>query len=175
MIKKEDKKVILADLVERFKVSSGYYFVDFKGMNVQEAIRIRREMKKTGIGYKVAKNTLIRKALTELNISVVPDKVFKGETAIAFGIDDPIEPAKVIKELFDKYEKPVFKAAVLEGLYYDSSKLNTIASLPNKQDMMSSIVGSLHAPISGIVGSINAVLRDVASLVEEVAKKNNPA
>lgn len=175
MIKKEDKKVILADLVERFRQSSGYYFVDFKGMKVEDAIRIRREMKKTGISYKVAKNTIIQKALAELNISVVPDKVFKGETAIAFGSDDPIEPAKVIKEQFDKFEKPVFKAAVLEGLFYDSSKLNTIASLPTKQDMLASIVGSLHAPISGIVGSINAVLRDVVYLIEEVAKKNNPA
>lgn len=175
MIKKEDKKVIITELIEKFRQSSGYYFVDFKGMNVQDAIRIRREMKKTGIGYKVAKNTLIKKALAELNISIIPDKVFKGETAIAFGSNDPIEPAKVIKEQFDKYEKPVFKAAVLEGLYYDHSKLNTIASLPTKQDMLSSIVGSLHAPITGIVGSINAVLRDVAYLVEEVAKKNNPA
>lgn len=175
MITKEDKKVILADLVERFRQSSGYYFVDFKGMTVADAIRIRREMKKSGIGYRVAKNTLIKKALDELNISVVPGKVLKGETAVAFGIEDPIEPAKVIKEQFDKFEKPVFKAAVLEGLYYDSSKLNTIASLPTKQDMLASIVGSLHAPISGIVGSINAVMRDVVYLIEEVAKKNNPA
>ncbi len=175
MITLENKKVILANLVERFKNANGFYFVDFKGMKVEDAIRIRREMKKAGVDYKVAKNTLIRKALGELNISVVPDKVLKGETAIIFGSEDPIGPAKILKEQFEKFEKPVFKAAVLEGLFYDNSKLNTIAALPTKQDMLASIVGSLHAPISGIVGAINAVMRDVACLVEEVAKKNNQA
>jgi large subunit ribosomal protein L10 len=60
---------------------------------------------------------------------------------------------------------------LLEGQYFDGTKLKELAALPGKKEMMSAIVGSLHAPISGIVGSINAVMRDLASIIEEVAKK----
>lgn len=171
MISKAQKQVIVDGLVEKFKEATGFYFVNFKGMTVEDAIRVRREMRNLGVDYQVAKNSLIKRAMDEVGGFDLPDEIFKGETAVIFGYEDAIAPAKVIKEEFSKNEKPVLKAALIEGQYFDSSKLKELAALPSKDDMMAAIVGSLHAPISGIVGSINAVMRDVASLVEEVAKK----
>jgi large subunit ribosomal protein L10 len=72
--------------------------------------------------------------------------------------------------LLDKGAKPKLKVALIENVTYDKSKLNELASLPTKPEIISSIIGSLHAPISGIVNSINAVIRDLASIIEEVAK-----
>ena len=63
------------------------------------------------------------------------------------------------------------KAAVIEGVFYDGSQLKAVAALLSKPEVMAAIIGSLESPISGIVGSINAVMRDAASLIEEVAKK----
>ena len=70
-----------------------------------------------------------------------------------------------------KAEKPKLKLAVVEGQVFDGSQLKAVSELPTREDMIASIVGSIHAPISGIHGAINAVMRDVAMLVEEVAKK----
>lgn len=171
MVTLKQKKDIVSILVEKFKKADGYYFVDFEGINVAKTIALRREFKKEGFEFKVSKNTLFIKALNEIGNNVVPDDKFRGATAVVFGYGDPVKPARIIKEQVDKTQYPKLKAAVLEGVFYDGSKLKELSELPSKPDMIASIIGSLHAPITGIVGSINAVIRDVAYLVEEVAKK----
>jgi large subunit ribosomal protein L10 len=122
------------------------------------------------------KNTLIKKALgqSDNKFSAQQDKIaehLKGPTGVIFAYEDPVSPAKIIKKFFDKSEKPKLKLALVESQVYDSKKLNELASLPTKPEIISSIIGSLHAPISGIVGSLSAVIRDLASIIEEVAKK----
>ena len=171
MITKQRKQEIVSELVEKFRNASGFYLVDFAGMKVSDSIRIRREFKKLSVDYRVAKNTLIQLAMKEVGEYQIPSEVFTGQTAIIFGYSDPVSPAKTLKEQIDKFTKPLFKGAYIDGQFFDDKQLKKIASLPTKQDMMASIVGSLHAPISGIVDSINVVMRDLASVIEEVAKK----
>lgn len=171
MVTIEKKKEIVADLKEKFSKASGFYLVDFMGMSVEAAIRFRRELKKQNISYKVAKNTLIRRAIEETGDFGIPEKKYFGSTAVVFGNDDPVAPSRVIKEQFEKFDLPKLKAAVIEGHFYDGSQLKQIAALQSKPETIAAILGSLDAPITGIIGSINAVMRDVAYLVEEVAKK----
>ena len=97
------------------------------------------------------------------------------QTAIAFGYEDAVAPGKVIKKIYDKIDKPKFKGAVIEGQFFGENDLKKVASLPSREDMIAAIVGSLNAPASGIVGSISAVIRDLASVIDEVAKKQNAA
>lgn len=170
MVTKEKKKEIVADLVEKFNRASGFYLVDFQGMTVLASSRLRGELRKQDIEFKIAKNNLIKRAIVETKGIELDEAKYFGTTGVIFGYDDPVAPAKIIKEQFDKFEKPKLKAAVLEGQVFDGSQLSTIAALPTKQDVMANIIGSIQAPISGIVGSINAVMRDLASVVEEVAK-----
>jgi len=171
MITKDKKKETVSALVENLKDVQGIYFVNFKGMTVADAIRIRRSFKKVDIKYQVAKNSLIKRALDEVGGFDIPDSIFVEETGVVFSYEDPIAPAKIIKKEFDKEKKPTLKAAVVDGQFFEGSQLKELAALPGKPEIMSAIVGSIHAPISGIVGSINAVMRDLAYLVEEVAKK----
>lgn len=172
MITLNQKKEIVADLVERFNSASGFYLVDFMGMNVEDSQNFRKELREQGIEFKIAKNTLIKRALIESGSEgLIPDDKFFASTGIVFAIEDPVAPAKIIKSVFDKKDLPKLKAAVIENVYYDGSQLKTLAALQSKPEVISGIIGSLQSPISGIVGSINAVMRDVAYLVEEVAKK----
>ncbi|MFH1050899.1 MAG: 50S ribosomal protein L10 [bacterium] len=171
MITKQKKQEIVSGLIEKLKGVQGVYVLDFTGVTVFEAIKLRRAFKNINVNYVVAKNSLIKRALSDSPELKIPDNIFIGPSGLVFSYDDPIAPAKVIRDIFDKDKRPALKGAVLDGQFFDGSKLKELASLPGKKDMMASIVGSLHAPISGIVGSINAVMRDVAYLVEEVAKK----
>jgi large subunit ribosomal protein L10 len=171
MVTIEQKKQIVAELVEKFNATDSFYLVDFTGMTVAQSIAFRRELKKQGIAFKVAKNTLIARALTDTGKMNISENVLKGQTAIIFPGEDSVAPAKMIKQQFDKIQKPVFKGAVLEGVFYDGSQLNLLASLPGKKELIASILGSLNSPVSGIVGAINAVIRDLASVIEEVAKQ----
>ncbi|MGQ9818821.1 MAG: 50S ribosomal protein L10 [Candidatus Kapaibacteriales bacterium] len=173
MITREIKREKVAELVQKFQKARTYYFIDFTGMNVEATNQFRRELRKNNMELKVAKNTLIRQALMEAgNLPELPEGFF-GPTGIIFGYDDPVQPAKILKERYEKFQIPVFKGAVVEGVVYGSDQLKTLASLPSKSDIIAGILGSLNAPISGIVGAINSVIRDLVYLIEEVAKKKS--
>lgn len=170
---KEKKREVVQELTTMLDGANGIYSIDFTGLNVDNTIKLRRQFKDAGIKYRVAKNTLIKRALGDIGgYDHVVDK-FVGQTGIAIGYDDPASPARVLKKFLEdnKSEIPALNFAVLEGVVYGGDQLKQVASMPSRQDIMASIVGSLQAPISGIVGSINAVMRDLASVIEAVAKK----
>lgn len=175
MITKNRKQEIVDELVGLLENANGVYLVDFTFMTVAETYKFRKVVHEKGLVYRVAKNTLIERAADKLGKFSIPSSSLIGQTGLVISCDDPTAPAKVIKEFFDKSEKPKLKAAFLEGQYYDGSQLKTIASLPTRPELIAGILGSLNAPASGIVGAINAVMRDVASVIEEVAKKQNNA
>jgi large subunit ribosomal protein L10 len=175
MISLSQKKQQVEELVGLLKDATGVYLVNYRAMSVEETNKFRDELRAGGIKYKVAKNTLLRKALEQTEGLEFPADKLKEPSGLVITTGDPTAPSKIIKKAFEKGEKPVLKAALLDGQYFDGSQLKTIASLPSKEDMIAAIMGSLNAPASGIVGSINAVIRDVASLIEEVAKKQNNA
>ncbi|HET7152984.1 MAG TPA: 50S ribosomal protein L10 [Candidatus Kapabacteria bacterium] len=169
---KDEKQVIIDGVTEKVRRAKGLYLTDFTGMTVEQMTEFRRELRKSGIDFKVAKNTLIKRSLKEVGGYDKAYEALVGTTGIAFGYDDPVEPARIMKKFIEKNEeKPVLKMAFVEGVAYEGKHLKAIAALPSRNDLIAAILGSLQAPASGIVGSINAVMRDVASLVEEVAKK----
>ena len=174
---KQEKELEVSAIKEKLEKASSIYLTDFTGLTVQETNEFRDELFNAKVDYKVLKNTLIRKAL-EGSSNKFSEKItvisghLKGPTGVIFAYDDPVSPAKIIKKFFDKGEKPKLKVALVESEAYDGKRLNDLAALPTKPEIISSIIGSLHAPISGIVHAINAVLRDLASIIEEVGKKN---
>lgn len=172
---KEQKKEVVRQLTELFDNATGVFSIDFTGLNVADTIALREEFTEAGVNYRVAKNTLIKRALEEIGgYDDITDRLV-GQTGIAVGYDDPAEPARVLQKFLDdrKAETPAMNFAVIEGVVYDGNRLKEVASMPSRQDLMAAIVGSLHAPVSGIVGAINAVMRDLASVIEEVAKKQD--
>lgn len=172
---KEKKAESVQEIKEMIKSSEALYLTDFSGLTVEEVNEIRKEFFKSNVKYKVVKNTLTVRALKETdNYSSHIDKLtesLNGPTGIVFASENPAAPAKIIKKYFDKIQKPKLKVAVFENELYDSKSLNSLASLPTKEEVIASILGSLNAPASGIVGSINAVMRDLFSVIEEVGKK----
>ena len=171
MITKDKKQQTVAELVEKLQGAKGVYFVDFAKITVAQMIGIRRQMKDAGILVKVAKNTLLLRAWKEVSEVEFDEKMLFGQTAMVISYDDAIAPAKIIKTFYEKEDKLRLKLAVIEGQLFDGKDLKTIASLPSRADLIAGILGSLQSPISGIVGSINAVMRDLASVIEEAAKK----
>jgi large subunit ribosomal protein L10 len=170
-MKRSEKEAIIAEVADKASRAVALYFADFSRLTVAEETELRREFRKVGVEYNVAKNTLVRKALEQLTGY---DRVFDhlaGPTGIAYTYDDPAAPARVMKKFSDKTGKFKLKAAVLEKQIYDGSKLEQLATLPTRKDLMSSVVGSLEAPISGIVGALNAAMRDLVSVVDQIEKK----
>lgn len=170
-MKRSEKEAIIAEVAEKASRAVAIYFADFSKITVAEETELRREFRKNGVEYTVVKNTLIRKALEQLQgYDHVFDKLV-GPTGVAFSYDDPSVPAKVIKKFSEKAGKLSLKAAVIEKQVYDGSKLDQLASMPSRKDIIASILGSVQAPASGIVNAVNAVLRDLVLVLDAIEKK----
>ncbi|MEZ4691628.1 MAG: 50S ribosomal protein L10 [Ignavibacteria bacterium] len=173
---KNKKAESVREIKELIESSEAMYFTDFAGLTVEEVNELRQDFYKSDLKYKVVKNTLTSRALKESekyssHLEKL-DEILHGPTSIVFAYKNPVAPAKILKKFADKLDRPKLKLAIVENEVYDSKQLNTLASLPSKEEIISSILGSLDSPASGIVGSINATLRDLFSVIEEVGRKN---
>jgi large subunit ribosomal protein L10 len=168
---RSEKEAIVAEVAERAARATAMYFADFTGLTVEEATLLRAEFRKAGVEYRVVKNTLAKKALEQVTGY---DRVFEklvGPTGIAFSYDDAVAPAKIIKKFSDKSGKLKLKAAVLEKVVFDGSRLDELSKLPTRAELMAGVLGSIQAPMTGIVGAIGAVVRDLVNVIDAIEKK----
>jgi len=170
-MKRSEKEQIVAEVTEVVGRASGLFFTDFSGVTVEQATELRREFRKSGVQYRVAKNTFIRKALE--NVTGY-DKIFDklvGPTAVAFAFEDAVAPAKIIWKFSEKHGKLGLKVCVIEKQVYDGNKLDELAKLPTRKEMMASILGTIQSPLASVPTVLNAVMRDLVSVIDEVGKK----
>jgi len=170
-MKRNEKEQVAAEVADLISGSSSLFFTDFAGMTVAESNELRREFQKNGVKYQVVKNTLIKKAMQKFSSDDSTYRYLVGQTAIAFGVEDPVSPAKVLKKFFEKNQKPATKAFVIEKQVFEGSRLAEFAAMPSKPELISAIMGSLQSPASGIAGAISAVMRDLVSVIDAVGKK----
>jgi large subunit ribosomal protein L10 len=170
-MKRSEKEQIVTEVTEVASRASGLFFTDFTGLTVEQATELRREFRKSGVEYRVAKNTLVRKALENLTGY---DKVYDrlvGPTGVAFAFDDAVAPAKIIKKFSDKHGKLGLKVCVIEKQVYDGARLDDLAKLPTRKELMAGVLGTIQSPLAGVPTVLNAVLRDLVSVIDEVGKK----
>lgn len=168
---KNEKNEIISEVKDMISKSAAVYLTDYSGITVADINNIRNEFRKEGVEYKVYKNTLFKRALDESGKFEKLSGHLTGMTGFAFSNDNPTAPAKIIKKYFDANQKLSLKACYIENQYYEGKNLNILANLPTKREIIAGILGSLDSPAAGIVGAINAVIRDLVSVVDEISKK----
>lgn len=168
---KNEKSEIVSDVKEMIEKSTAVYVTDFKGINVADISALRNDFRKEGVNYKVIKNTLFIRAIKETGKYTKLEDYLVGMAGYAFTSDNPVAPAKIIKKYFDEKQKLALKACYIEDQFFSGSQLDELAKLPTKGEIIAGILGSISSPASGIVGAINAVMRDLVSVIDEISKK----
>lgn len=168
---KTEKAEIIEQINDLVNKSSGIFLVDYRGVTVEDINKLRSSFRKEGVTYKVFKNTLFKKALGQMKGFEKFNEQLVGMIGVAFAGDNFVAPAKIIKKYFDDKQKFSFKGCYIESTFYGADQLNTIASMPTKEEIIAGIIGSVASPATGIVGAINAVMRDLVYVIDEVAKK----
>jgi len=170
MDKNEKSEIVgkIKDLVEK---SMGIYLIDYEGLNVEDISLLRREFIKEGVTYKVFKNTLLKRAFEDVGGYEDFNPLLVGMTGVAFTDENYVAPAKIIEKYFKKNDKFSLKGSYIESQFYGADKLSLLASMPTKEEVISSILGSINNPASGIVGAINAVTRDLVGVIDAISKK----
>ena len=171
----EQKKQVVAELVETLKSAQAGVLVDYRGLTVEQDTDLRRKLREAGIEYKVVKNTLTRFAAKEVGLDGL-DEQLNGPTALAVSADDPVAPAKVIADFAKTAECLQIKAGFLDGAVITLDEVNTLANTPSRDTLIAKIMGSLNAPISNLVRTLQALVDNGVEPSEiNIAKEEAPA
>jgi len=170
----EEKKQMVAELVEKIKNASSGVLVNYQGINVEQDTKMRTELREAGVDYFVFKNTLARLAVKECGFDeLLP--VLEKMTAIAISENDPVAPAKILAAYADKIETFNVKAGFVDGTVIDVKGVNQLATLPSKEQLIAKVLGSLQSPIYGLVNVLNGNLRGLACVLQAIHDKKAEA
>ena len=165
-----EKETTVKEIAEKIGASKSVFLTDFTGLNVQEISNLRKSFREAAVEYKVVKNTLTRLSVKSAGYEELTEYL-EGPTALAFGLDDPAAPAKVIKEFTKKSDKLKVKACLFEGTLLGEDQLTDLASLPSREEMLGKLAGVLNAPISNLAFVLNGILSQVVYVLNAVKDK----
>jgi large subunit ribosomal protein L10 len=145
--------------------------VSFSKLTVNKDIEFRNSLREAGAKYQVVKNTLARIAARDTQFEQATEH-FKGVTAIAWTENDPVVLSKAISKFMkDNADIYTFKTGVVDGRMVDFKRVQSIASLPSKEELISKLLWVLNAQAQRIVTVINAVPRDLAVVIKQIGEK----
>lgn len=153
----EQKKTAVADLIEKLKTAQAGVLVDYRGLTVSEDTELRRKFREAGVDYTVVKNTLTRFAAKEVGLDEL-DGVLHGPTSLAISDSDPVAPAKIISDFAKGNDKVEIKAGFLDGKVISLDEIKTLANTPSRETLIAKIMGSLNAPVSNLVRTLQALV-----------------
>ena len=158
------------ELSDCFSKAKAIYFTEYHGLDVQNITRLRKLFFEADVDYKVAKNTLIKLAIDDNAIPNI-ESVLKGSTAIAISYDEPIAPAKVIKEFTKDNDLPNVKGIILDGEFIPGEEFKKLADLPSKDELLSQLAAMLHSPLQKLASALNSPLQNFASVLKSLKEK----
>ena len=171
MKSKKTKQTDLDALTQQFQDASAAMVVGFNKLTVAKDQELRAQLRNAGAEYKVVKNTLARRAAKGTPFEQAEEH-FKGVSAVAFVKDDGIALSKTLtKFIKDNPEVFSFKAGIVEGKVIDLGGIQTLASLPSKEELMSKLLFLLNAPAQRLATVIKAVPRNLAIVVKQASEK----
>ncbi|MBT4349519.1 50S ribosomal protein L10 [bacterium] len=169
---KEQKKEALKSIQDKLNDSKSVVFSSDNGLGVKTAEDLRKELKKVGGEYLVVKKTLLKKVLAEMEGS---DQIndLSGSVALSFSYDDEVAAASVLNKFSKGNETLSIGGGILENKLILPEMVKRLATLPSKEELLSKVVGSLQAPISGMVNVLHGNLRNLVGVLSAI-KDNKP-
>ena len=158
MMTRAQKAEKVADLSDRFSRAKAAFLVDFKGINVEEVTKLRKQLNSLNAEMKVVRNTLARLALKDRpddEKALSPELV--GTNAVVFAYEDVGASAKALSEFSKEIEELVLKCGVMDGNALDEGKIKYLSTLPPKDVLRAQLLGTLAAPASKFVRVLNEV------------------
>lgn len=170
----EAKKAQVSEIAEALKAAQTGILVDYRGLSVAEDTELRNELRKAGVTYFVAKNTLIGLAAKDAGIDGL-EEALHGPTALAVSAEDAVAPAKVLADYAKKNDKLEIKAGFMDGAVMSMDEIKTLASTPSFETLIAKMMGSLNAPVSGLVRLLNTIVEGGEEIPDLIAKKQAEA
>ena len=152
----QEKQQVVDEITSKLRESAATVITDYRGLNVAQVTELRRKLREAGIEFKVLKNTLIRRATANAELTEL-DSVLTGPTAVAFGKDDAVAPVKILSQFAKENEALKIKGGVVEGRVVGFDEIKALADLPSREGLLSMLLSVLQAPIRNFALAVKAV------------------
>ena len=157
----ESKKTVVANIKEKFDKAQTVVLVDYRGLTVAEDTELRNQLRQAGVEYCVLKNTMINLATKDMGFDQLSAHL-EGPTAVAFGYEDMIAPAKILSDFSKAKKKMTIKCGICDGDYLDEAGVQALANLPSKEVLIAKIMGSMMSSVSKFVYCVEALRKKQA-------------
>jgi large subunit ribosomal protein L10 len=171
MKKKSDKEKDLAALRAEFEKVENLFVTSYEKMRVSQDNLLRKAVRDSGSKYRVVKNNLAEKA-SEGTAAENVLKGLRGMTSIAYTYDDPVALAKALTTYAKANPIFTFKAGIVQGRVIDVKAIQELATLPSKEEIYAKLMFLINSPAQRLAGTINAVGRSLAVVVDQAVKEN---
>jgi large subunit ribosomal protein L10 len=170
---KNEKQLMIDDLSKRLDDNSVIYITDISDLDATATSALRRQCFAKNIKLSVVKNTLLKKAMENVQGKDFTElyDILPGPTAIMLS-DTGNLPAKLIKDFRKKNDKPVLKGAfVEESVYVGDEQLNSLVDIKSKDELLGEIVGLLQSPAKNVISALTSGKNTIAGLVKTLSEK----
>jgi len=168
-LKRSDKENSVAELKERIENHEIAVLTKYIGITAGQATELRRKLRDEGVTLKVYKNRLAKRVLDELGYNSAAEYL-DGPTAWAFS-DDPVAPPKALKAFNKELPQIDMNGAILQGSVISRAQLDVLADLPPREQLLAQTAGAIAAPLRSFAGALNALPRNLATVLEQVRKQ----
>lgn len=174
-MKVEAKKEVVKEIAGKLETARAFYLTDFTGLDVKKMTALRAQLRDAGIEYLVVKNSLAQRAVASLEVPDIAE-FFIGPTGLVIGTRDAVSPAKLLTEFAREHDdRPTVKVAIVEGEVVDAVGVGRLATLPPKEQLLAELAGALEAPMASLVSMMQAMLYEVAGLIDALRARKDTA
>ena len=151
----EEKKAVVAEVSKQIENAQSLILAEYRGVGVGEMTNLRAEARESGVYLKVLKNSLVKRAIEDTPFSSLSEDMVG---PLVFGIsEDPVAAAKVLSDFADKTDLFVIKSGAMPNEKMDVSAVKALASLPSRDELLAKLLGTMQAPITKFVRTLNEV------------------
>jgi len=168
MLTKQQKQELVKDLTDKFSKQKSVVFTDYTDTKVNDLQVLRRDLKKGGVDYQVAKKTLMQIAVKNAGINDIDIIKMPGQIGVGFGFEDEVSAAKILAEFSKKNKTLKILGGLLGANYLEATRVQALAQLPNLDGMRAQFVGVLAGPVRNFVSVLNANLRNFVGVLDQI-------
>lgn len=167
---KMQKQEDLRSLEVRIKEAKSVVFASYNALGVKESEELRNQLRAEQGGMIIAKKTLLSRALQSAAIEGADVKTFEGQIAVLFSNLDEVGAANLLKKFkIANKDKVEFAGGILEGKFINKASVIALADLPSKHELLSRLVGTINAPVSGFVNVLAGNLRGLVNVMNAIS------
>jgi large subunit ribosomal protein L10 len=156
MSNRDAKAAVVEEVAQALKTSQTAIVADYRGLTVAQITELRRQLRAAGIEFKVVKNTLARRATAQTGMQEL-DAFLVGPTAVAFGKEDVVAPAKILNTFAVAHKALELKGGVVEGRAVTAEGIKELATLPSRDGLLAMLLSVLQAPMRNLAYTIQQV------------------